>query len=336
MTLQPLLLAAALLAASIAGAVEAREDNAAIVQRVADLIEHEYVDPSLGRSIADALRHELAGGGFAAESDEALATALTATIRDISGPGHLYVEVDRTPAAANAIDTGADSDFDRRERERYYGPQLNFGFRKVERLDNNIGLLELSVFAPVDMGGDTAVAAMQFLANTEALVIDLRGNGGGHGEMANLLTSYLFDRGQHPLSGVYARKTGATTPQHTHPYVPGPRYGSDKPVYLLTSPRTFSAAEAFTYDLQALGRVTVVGEPSGGGANPFEYRGVGRALVLWLETERSVNPLTGGNWQTVGVQPDVAVPAGKALETALAMAREAAGAPEPPQPPGQP
>ncbi|WP_149194562.1 S41 family peptidase [Luteimonas suaedae] len=322
MALHRFLIAAALLGASIVADARVREGNAAIVERVAQLIEDEYVDPDLGRTIAGALRRELAAGTYAASSDEALAAALTATIRGISGPGHLYVEVDRKPAAAGE-DADADADFDRRERERYYGPQLNFGFRKVERLDHNIGLLELSVFAPVDMGGDTAVASMRFLAHTDALVIDLRANGGGHGEMANLLSSYLFDGGHHPLSGVYARKTGETTRQHTHPYVPGPRYGADKPVYVLTSPRTFSAAEAFTYDLQALGRVTVVGEASGGGANPFEYRSVGRGLMLWLETERSVNPLTNANWQTVGVKPDVAVPAEAALETAVAMAQEA-------------
>lgn len=322
MTLLRILIAAALLAASIATAAQPRERNAAVVERVAELIQHEYVDPALGRTIADALRRELASGAYAASSDEALATALTTTIRGLSGPGHLSVEVDRSPAAAAA---DADADFDRRERERYYGAQLNFGFRKVEWLEGNIGLLELSVFAPVEIGGDTAVAAMRFLAHTGALVIDLRGNGGGHGEMANLLSSYLFDGGQHPLSGVYARKTGDTTRQHTHPYVPGPRYGPGKPVYVLISRRTFSAAEAFTYDLQALRRVTVIGEASGGGANPFEYRSVGRGLVLWLETERSVNPLTKSNWQTVGVKPDIAVPADQALETALAMARDAVG-----------
>jgi C-terminal processing protease CtpA/Prc len=85
----------------------------------------------------------------------------------------------------------------------------------------------------------------------------------------------------------------------------------------LTSKRTFSAAEALAYDLQALKRATIVGEPSGGGAHPFQYRRIHPNYVLWSVTQKSINPITQSNWQGVGVQPDVRVPAEQALAKAI-------------------
>ncbi|MEM7677937.1 MAG: S41 family peptidase, partial [Myxococcota bacterium] len=104
----------------------------------------------------------------------------------------------------------------------------------------------------------------------------------------------------------------------TQPYVSGMRFGSKKPVYILISSKTFSAAEAFAYNLQALKRATVVGEKSGGGAHPFEYVRIHPHFVLWSVTAKSVNPITGSNWQTVGVTPDIEVPKNEALTAALA------------------
>jgi C-terminal processing protease CtpA/Prc len=169
------------------------------------------------------------------------------------------------------------------------------------------------------MGGDTIAAAMNAIANTDALILDLRHNGGGSDTVA-LVASYLFDERQ-PLSGIYDRARDELTQGYTQAYVPGKRFGSSKPVYVLISKRTFSAAEALAYDLQALKRATIVGEPSGGGAHPFEYRRIHPHFVLWSVTRRSVNPITKGNWQGTGVQPDVRVDSGQALEKALELAR---------------
>jgi C-terminal processing protease CtpA/Prc len=113
--------------------------------------------------------------------------------------------------------------------------------------------------------------------------------------------------------------------------VPGRRFGGARPVYVLTSKNTFSAAEGFAYDLKALNRVKVVGQRSGGGAHPFQYRRVHPHFVLSLAEGRSINPITGGNWQGTGVAPDVEVPAEQALEVALKMARKAVGAVNTPQ-----
>jgi C-terminal processing protease CtpA/Prc len=291
-----------------------------VVEAAAQKLETQYVFPEQGQAMAVKLRAQLRQGAYDGLDGEALAQRLTQDLQALTGDGHLRVE--HSAQALAEDDAQASAEYDAKERERYYGAHLNFGFEKAERLDGNIGLLELRVFAPVDLGGDTAAAAMRFLAHTDALIVDLRRNGGGDGDMANLLAAYLFDGGSKPISGFYSRPENETTQRWTQPYVPGPRYGERKPVYVLTSRKTFSAAEAFTYDLKALKRAAVVGEPTGGGAHPFEYKKLHPHFVLWLVTGRSVNPITGSNWQGTGVQPDVAVPAEEALDRALVLARE--------------
>ncbi|MEO1137432.1 MAG: S41 family peptidase, partial [Pseudomonadota bacterium] len=192
----------------------------------------------------------------------------------------------------------------------------NFGVERVERLDGNLGLIDLRVFAPIDMGAGTVSAAMNVVAHMDGLIIDLRENGGGIGDMANLVASYVFNTERRPLTGIYDRPSDTLTQQFTQAFVPGARFGAGKPVYVLISSKTFSAAEALAYDLQALDRATIIGEASGGGAHPFEYLPIHPNFVLWSVTAKSINPITGGNWQGVGVSPDVEITADKALEEA--------------------
>jgi C-terminal processing protease CtpA/Prc len=101
--------------------------------------------------------------------------------------------------------------------------------------------------------------------------------------------------------------------------VPGTRY-TDRPVYVLTSHHTFSGGEDFAYTLQALGRATVIGEATGGGAHPTRGFPISAAVHIGIPFARSVNPVTGTNWQGTGVVPDVAVPEAQAYDTAYAKA----------------
>lgn len=214
----------------------------------------------------------------------------------------------------------AEASYSAAEMERRYGKHLNHGFEKIERLPGNVGYLDLRVFAPTGMAGDVAAAAMTLLAQSDRLIIDLRKNGGGDGAMAQLIAAHLLNE-SHEMSGSYNRPQDKYTRRTTPAWVPGRRYGGAKPLYILISEQTFSAAEGFAYDLQALGRAVIVGERSGGGAHPFEYRRVHAHFVLSLAEGRSVNPITGGTWQGTGVTPDVPVPAGKALGQALELIR---------------
>jgi hypothetical protein len=291
--------------------------RATVLEEVARRLESTYVFPETGQEVAHRLRAAREEGRYDKLSKgEAFAARVQKDLRAWTGDGHLGLEFSETPLGSEV----ADAAFEQQETERYYGQHLNFGFARAEWLEGNIGLLDLRVFAPLSMGERTAVAAMQLLAHTDALIIDLRDNGGGHGEMGDFLASY-FVEGKRPLNGFYSRPEDETTEAYTLSSVPGPRYGETRPLYVLVSRKTFSAAESFAYALQALGRATVIGEPTGGGAHPFEYQTVHPHFVLWNVTGRSINPITGSNWQGVGVQPDVRVRARRALQEALNLLR---------------
>lgn len=285
-----------------------------VVHAVTDHLLTSYVETEKGRLAAEALTTALDEGRFRPFAvGEAFAEEISRMLQEHTGDGHLNIEYSREPLD---LDQPADEGYSAQEMNRWYGAHLNHGVEKVERLEGNVALLDLRVFPPVEMGGDTLAAAMQVVANMDALIIDLRHNGGGAGT-TTLLMSYLFDDEPRPLSGVYDRPTETLRQNQTLSCVPGKRFGPDKPVYVLTSRKTFSAAEAVAYDLHALGRATIVGETTGGGAHPFEYLPIHPHFVLWSVTAKSVNPITGGNWQGVGVQPDIEVAADDALAAAL-------------------
>lgn len=292
-------------------------DQRRVLSGAADLIEASYVDAAVGARVAANLRGDADAGRFVAFTDPvAFAAALQTRLRGLTGDGHFGVEY-RDPSRARTSEAAIADD----ETERWYGRHVNHGFEAVRRLEQGVGYLDLRVFAPTDLGGDLASAAMSLLAESPALIIDLRRNGGGMGEMVHFLAAYLFE-GSVEMSGVYDRPSNRHSRAFTPSWVPGRRFGSMKPVYILVSPRTFSAAENFAYDLQALGRAVIVGEPTGGGAHPFAYRAIDDRFVLALPEGRSINPVTGGDWEGQGVQPDVRVPADDALDHALALALE--------------
>lgn len=292
-------------------------DRAEALAGAATLLEQRYVDPGRGRQLARQLRRQ--GSRWDQISDpRAFAEAVTGWLRAASGDGHLGLSYSREPIP----EQDGEAAFAASEMERWYGPQVNHGVERIERLEGNIMLLDLRVFPPATMGADVIAAAMTVVAQGDALILDLRRNGGG-AETANLITGYLLDEGGLPLSGTYDRPRNVTRANTSPAWVPGRRFGGRKPLYILTSRRTFSAAEAVAYDLQALRRAVIVGERTGGGAHPYEIRRVHRHFALDLPEGRSINPITGGNWQGVGVRPDVEVPADQALERALELARAA-------------
>jgi len=191
----------------------------------------------------------------------------------------------------------------------------NFGFSSIRRLPGNIGYLDFRYFSSDPGVGRIIQATMAFLANTDALIIDLRHNGGGDPVAAEALEGYFFDSQQQITSLMWRDpKTGGVREiqQYTAPAVPGPLY-LDKPIYVLTSSRTFSCAEQFVYDLHNLKRITIVGETTGGGANPGEVHDVGDSFGLFVPEGRAYSPITKTNWEGTGIAPDVATSAADAL-----------------------
>lgn len=304
------------LAAPARGLPISAQDRATVIRHGSDLLEQRYVDPEVGKRLADKLRQSAPLWAGIRDAKQ-FAEAMTQWLRQESGDGHLGLSFSEKPIPANE----GDESFSAAEMERWYGAHLNHGIEKIERLPGNIILLDLRVFPPADMAGDVFAAAMTVAAQGDALIIDLRRNGGGS-ETANILTGYLLEPGS-PLSGSYDRPTDTHRANVSPSWVPGRRFGTDKPVFILTSKRTFSAAEAVAYDLQALKRAVIVGEVTGGGAHPFAYRRVHPHFALDVPEGKSINPVTGGNWQGVGVKPDVPVPADQALDRALDLARAA-------------
>lgn len=305
-----------LLTATLARAVEPpdRPLEAAtrreILNKLAERIVALYVLPEKGETIARSLRERLERGEYdKLTSSRELAEAVTRDLQEVSGDKHLQLSYNHEPPPPPE-----DPEARKARREALLADLRtnNQFFEKVERLSGNVGYLDLRYFIDASLGGDTAVAAMNFLADTDALIIDLRENHGGEPSMVAFLASYLFSSKPVQLSGLEFREGARTVQSWTLPYVPGRRYGEKKPVYILTSSVTFSAAEVFAYDLQNLGRAVLVGETTRGGAHYIEQIRLDDHFFVWLSIGRAVSPVTGTNWEGTGVKPDIAVPAAEA------------------------
>jgi C-terminal processing protease CtpA/Prc len=163
---------------------------------------------------------------------------------------------------------------------------------------------------------------MSQAADAAAIIFDVRHNGGGEPETVALVTSYVFGSEPVHLNSLYWRIPDRTDDFYTDPRVQGTKFGPTKPVFVLTSSHTFSAAEEFTYNLQTRKRATIVGETTGGGAHPGDMVSLPFGLTVFVPNGRAINPITHTNWEGTGVKPDVAIPAETALETAHKLARE--------------
>jgi len=285
-----------------------------VVGRLAALLDSFYVSPEVGKRMSDSLHARLGRGVYDKYTNGAtLAIHLRADLDEIAHDKHLqilYTRLIRGPAPPPKTASA--------ERES----EANCPVWTTQRLDGNIGYLRFDGFVDPAECPSTIVTAMTALAGTSALIIDLRENaGGGVAGSTPLLESYLFDRRTH-LSDVSFRYTGEIRERWTLDSVAGARFGGQKPVYLLTSAHTLSAAEELAYDLQALKRATIVGETTSGQAHAtFEAR-IDDHFEILLPSGRTLNPVTGADWEGVGVVPDVKVPASDALSTAQRLLRE--------------
>ncbi len=293
--------------------LEAAERTAAIEATITALREN-YVFPELAEKMEADLRARIAKGEYARITSGAeLAGKLTSDLRGICKDLHLSVNY-----AAGGIPDRMQEEPSPEMQERMQAENRwnNFGFERVERLPGNVGYLELLGFSIGDEAFATATAAMSFLANTDALIIDLRHNGGGTPAMVAFLSSYLFGTEPVHLNDLEEPRRNWSHQWWTLPTVPGKRFGPDKPVFVLTSRGTFSAAEEFTYNLKCLARATIVGATTGGGAHPIDFVRLGERFGMSLPFARAVNPITHTNWEGTGVAPDIEIAPEQALATA--------------------
>lgn len=285
-----------------------------IIDSALKALHENYIFPEIARQMEQAVRARMKKKEYDQITDpRAFVNSLTANLQEVSSDKHLRVNF--SPEVLPKRNNPREETPEERERQRAFAAARNYGFEKVERLSGNIGYLDLRGFMNADMAEQTAAAAMTFLAGAEALIIDLRNNGGGEPEMVALLSSYLFDKPVH-LNDIYSRTENKTEEYWTRVEVAGKRYGESKDVYVLTSRRTFSAAEEFTYNLKNLKRATIVGEITGGGAHPVMPVRLHDHFRIMVPFARAINPITKTNWEGVGVKPDIETPAAQALQTA--------------------
>lgn len=285
-----------------------------VIERVVEVVKQFYLSSETASRMEKALReHESRGDYDNIKFGPALAEILTFHLRQVSDDQHVYVGYSLKPLPEEKS-TGASATSDD-DQYAQSARRQNCGFEKVERLSGNVGYLDLRGFYRATVARDTAVAAMTFLADTDALIIDLRRNGGGNPSMVALLSTYFFAGDPVHLADIFWRQENRTEQVWTLPDVPGKRYGA-KPVYILTSNQTFSAAEGFAYFLKTLKRATIVGEPTAGAANPGRSRRIAEHFEINVPSGQVTSPITKTNWEGSGVLPDIDVPSGAALEAA--------------------
>ncbi|GAA0368644.1 S41 family peptidase [Bacillus horti] len=290
-------------------------DGKGIVTKVIELLEANYVVTEKTEEIVEGIKKKLDEGQYESlDNYEDLANVLTTDLLELSGDKHLYVR-------AIAKDKGESKlsldDWLKQEREEEITE--NYGFTEAKILDGNIGYLKITGFMHPDRGIDTCNAAMKFLENTKAIVIDIRNNGGGYGGLSEYLISYFFDEMPTHLSTTYFMEEGATEAQtFSHSFVVGKRrVEKEHKLYILVNEKTVSAAEYFAYVLQANKKAIIVGETSAGGAYRNTYFPLNEKLRISISTGRPIIKATGTSWEGVGVIPDLPCNSDHAIELAL-------------------
>lgn len=318
--IRTLLLVPALLA-SLSCDARAEVDDAtrkAVIAELGAKVKDIYVFPDKARHVAERLNAREESGAYRTAPDlTAFAAMLTEDLRQPTGDKHLSVRYHAKPLPPESGKAGPTP-----EQEREFGNFLksrNYDIRKVETLPGNIGYIDLRSFPPASAAKPALGAMMNLVADTDALIVDLRNNGGGDPHAVAFMSSYLFDKRTH-LNDMYWREGARTDPFWTEEDVPGKKFGGTKKLYVLTSKTTFSGAEEFSYNIQQLRRGLIVGETTGGGAHPGGVHRIHQHLAAFIPAGRAVNPISKTNWEGTGVVPDVKVDAEDALRTAERLA----------------
>ncbi len=293
--------------------------RAAVVDSITSVIDSIYVLGEPASRIVAELRRASAAGEYDQYTDPAeFADRLYEDCQRVNHDGHFRIfalpPLDPEVASAGRIESPEDVEL----RERFY-KSINYGFKKAEILPGGIGYLRFDGFSSGDDAFMAAEAAMNFISNSSAIILDLRNNGGGSASMIRFICGYLFGEETHLINwDIRAEKK--TVQSYSADFVPG-RRSTEQPVYVLTSERTFSAAEEFTFDLKNLERAVVVGDTTGGGGHTvagYSFAFDGFRMGIRVPYGRAYNPLNNEGWEGIGVIPDIPVPSDKALDAAQA------------------
>lgn len=305
--------------------ITAKERQLAITAILKEFDER-YVFPDVATKVKETITSRMNEHKYdEIATGQELAKVFTKDLQEITKDKHVRVNCSTAKLPAMRADREVGPPPEEMMKMRARQRVMNAGFVKAERLPGNIGYLRLDGFMDPEAGREPLLGAMTFLKNTDALILDLRYNGGGTPTMIRDLCSYFFDEKSVHLNSMYFRKGDRKEEFWTNKDVPGPRY-LNKDVYVLTSAFTFSGGEECAYNFQTQQRGTIVGERTGGGAHPggtvpvADHYMIFIPNMIFIPTGRAINPITKTNWEGVGVKPDVSVDAGKALEAAQEIA----------------
>lgn len=297
-----------------------REYKKEVIQNISQLINDFYVFPEVAKLTEAHLKSQLLNGYYDhIENDEAFAIALTQSVQSINKDKHMRIWPNRPGLAPNKTKESMFEDHLTRINRSREG---NAGFKTVKILDGNVGYLDLRGFAGMETGKDIADAYMKLMSRTDAIIIDLRKNGGGSPNMVQYLCSYFFNQ-KLLLNSLYWRQGNRTQDFWTLEKVGGIKL-NDVPLFILTSHRTFSGAEEFSYNMQTQKRATLVGQITGGGANPGRSMRINDNLRIFVPMGRAINPITKTNWEGVGVVPEIETIPEETYDKAVDLAKEAA------------
>jgi hypothetical protein len=288
----------------------------AIDALVAKLNDH-YVFPDKARKMTAFLRRQQQEGKYdGIDNGYRLAKQLTADLHGVARDLHMRVGYHPAMVMSDEADRPAQgASFLTRLMQRR--PASARGVELVGRLGNDIGYLKITSFPDARLMRDKFAEAMNDLAGTDGLIMDLRGHRGGDPLAVVSSISYFVD-GRTRLNDIWERDTGNTVQHWTEDKLAGRRYGARKPVMILVDSGTGSAGEDFAYTMQALKRATVIGERTWGGAHPVRTYRLGGHFYASIPNRRSISPITGTNWEGVGVTPDIDA----SPDSALAVAKD--------------
>ncbi|SDB50013.1 N-terminal domain of Peptidase_S41 [Flavobacteriaceae bacterium MAR_2010_188] len=290
------------------------------IEKLSQLIDDQYVFPEVAKNTTAHLQKQFRDGEFDKYStDEEFAAALTESVQSINHDKHMRIRTN--PPYIAPIHTLEKKMEERMDQINWFR-QANSGIKKVEILDGNVGYLDLREFAGFDTDNAYVDAYMKLLSRSDAIIIDLTQNGGGSPFMVQYLCSYFFDQKLH-LNSLYYRASDETEEFWTLDEVGGTKM-PDIPLFIMTSEQTFSGAEEFSYNMQTLKRATLVGQTTGGGANPGGTIPISDNLTVFIPSGKAINPITKTNWEGTGVVPEVKTSKEETFEKAYDLAKKAA------------
>ena len=301
----------------------------AVVDTIVNLLDRHYVDADTGKLIARVVADQAKSGMYDVITDPyRFAERLTSDLRAVNGDKHLLVQYEPDHVAMHPGPEGirmmprAGEQGAHREIPPDVAAAMrssHFALGRVDVLPGNIGYLELRGFSGMEEAKDALVDALRYVQYSDAMIFDLRRNGGGSAELVNFLISHFTGPDTLASLTVTNRSGGENFTRYTLASVPGPRR-TDIPVYVLTSGYTASAGEDFAFVLKNLGRATIVGQPTAGAGHNNAFLDAGHGFGISVSFTRVSDPKTGAEWERIGVQPDVVVDQADALLTAESLA----------------